>query len=138
MRGIFVLIGILLVMGSPSHTQAEECTPSGFAGQWQNIRQEKTILSSLEVIDTCEPNGPYGAVQVRGMALCHPRDCSWGWSGALVEDGALYAEFKTFVATRRIRAVKQGLRLEVLVATDYITEEREDTRVSHILVRSAK
>lgn len=137
MRGLFLFIGFFILSLHAEDVHAEECTPSEFSGNWQNVRGEKNILSALEVVDTCDADGPFGAVRTRAKELCHPRDCSWGWVRAEIEGNQLFAEFNTFIAKRRIVAVPQGLKLRVVVETDYITESREDTRVEHLLVRSA-
>lgn len=136
MRDVLISIGVFMLLVDFQPVYAENCEPSEFSGNWQNVRSEKNILSALEVVDTCNADDPFGAVKVRAKELCHPRDCSWGWTKATIEGNQLFAEFKTFIATRRIVVAKQGLRLKVLVETDYITESREDTKESYLLVRA--
>lgn len=141
MRGLFFAIAVmfLLPLFSTSGASAGECGPSPFAGVWQNVRSEVKMLSLLEVEDTCDLDGPYGPLRVRAFEVCHPRPCSWGWtSGFMIGEKELAAEFKTFIAVRRIFALRQGLRLRVVVETDYITETREDTKETHILVLQAR
>lgn len=137
MHGLLLLIGIVMMTGNSQPAQAQTCAASEYAGNWQNVRSETNMLSALEVVDTCDQTSAFGALKIRAEEVCNPRHCSWGWTAAIIHNDQLFAEFKTFIATRRISAVRQGLRLRVLVETDYITETREDTKISYIMVRSA-
>lgn len=137
MRGLLFLIATFMMFSHPEPAQAQSCAPSEFSGNWKNVRGETHILASLEVVDTCDEKSRFGAVKIRAKELCHPRDCSWGWTKAFINGERLFAEFKTFIAVRRVTVSKQGLRLRVIVETDYITESREDLKATHLLVRSA-
>ena len=137
MRGILFLIAAFMMFSDTEPVQAQSCAPSEFSGNWKNVRGEAHILASLEVVDTCDEKSSFGPVKVRAKELCHPRDCSWGWAAAFIRGDHLFAEFKTFIAVRRVTASKQGRRLKVIVETYYITESREDLKATHLLVRSA-
>lgn len=132
---LLVLIGFSI---APAPAATTECPALGFDGSWKNIREEAKTLAALDIRGSCDGTNPNGALAIRALEACSPRNCTWGWvGGRLDSDGILVATFRTFTATRRITALKQGLRLRVVVETDYVISERESTRESFILVRSA-
>ena len=132
-----ILTALLLAAfsyGSPA--LAETCKAHELDGNWINVRAEKKILHRIEIESSCEQNADALKLKIRALEKCHPRDCSWGWSELVdLGQGELVAVFKTFIAERRLEISPVGDRLRVGVVTDYISPEREDTSVSHVLVR---
>ena len=129
---------IIAVLSQGTPAIAESCKAHELEGNWINVRVEKKILHRIEIESSCAQNTDILTLKIRALEKCHPRDCSWGWS-ELVElgQGDLVAVFKTFIAERRLEISPVGNRLRVGVVTDYISPEREDTSVSHVLVRQA-
>ena len=140
MRKYFLILTTLLLAalsyGSPAI--AETCKAHELDGNWINVRAEKKILHRIEIESFCAQNTDIVRLKIRALEKCHPRDCSWGWSELIdLGQGELVAVFKTFIAERRLEISPVGNRLRVGVVTDYISPERQDTSVSHVLVRQA-
>lgn len=139
MYRLILLLALLALPMEVENVMAQSCPRSGFSGIWKNIRSEIKILASLEVVDTCNQDGPYGPTKVRALEVCHPRHCSWGWTrGKKTNANELTAVFQTFTAKRRVKALRQGSRLRVSIETDYISSDRKDTRAQYILILSRK
>ena len=136
-RYYLILIAFILAalsFGVP--TQAEACKAHEIDGSWVNVRAEKKILHPIDIETVCDQGSAITQLKIRALEKCHPRDCSWGWSELVdLGQGELVAVFKTFIADRRLEISPIGNRLRVGVVTDFINPEREDTSVSHILVR---
>ena len=127
---------IIAVFSLATPASAESCKAHELEGNWVNVRAEKKILHRIEVESSCEQNADILKLNIRALERCHPRDCSWGWSELVdLGQGELVAVFKTFIAERRLEISPVGNRLRVGVVTDYISPERQDTSVSHVLVR---
>lgn len=133
----FLLIALIIsVFSMGTSTIAETCKAHELDGNWVNVRAEKKILHRIEIESSCEQNANVLTLKIRALEKCHPRDCSWGWSELVdLGQGELVAVFKTFIAERRLEISPVGNRLRVGVVTDYISPERQDTSVSHVLVR---
>ncbi|MEP3629645.1 MAG: hypothetical protein ABJN04_06560 [Hyphomicrobiales bacterium] len=117
---------------------AETCKAHELDGNWINVRAEKKVLHRIEIETSCAQNTDVLKLKIRALEKCHPRDCSWGWSELVdLGQGELVAVFKTFIAERRLEISPVGSRLRVGVVTNYISPERQDTSVSHVLVRQA-
>ena len=127
---------IIAVLSLATPASAESCKAHELEGNWVNVRAEKKILHRIEVESSCQQNADILKLKIRALERCHPRDCSWGWSELVdLGQGELVAVFKTFIAERRLEISPVGNRLRVGVVTDYISPERQDTAVSHVLVR---
>lgn len=130
------LILAALSFGSAAH--AQNCKAHKLEGNWVNVRAETKILHRLNIESTCQQNADTNRLKIRALEKCHPRDCSWGWSELVdLGQGELVAVFKTFIAQRRLEVSPVGARLRVNVVTDYINPARQDTDVSHVLVRQS-
>lgn len=132
-----ILSALFIAVFSPATpASAESCKAHELEGNWVNVRAEKKILHRLEIESSCKQNTDIIKLNIRALERCHPRDCSWGWSELVdLGQGELVAVFKTFIAERRLEISPVGNRLRVGVVTDYISPERQDTSVSHVLVR---
>jgi len=107
---------ILAVFSFGSTAHAQNCKAHKLEGNWADTNRLK----------------------IRALEKCHPRDCSWGWSELVdLGQGELVAVFRTFIAQRRLEVSPVGARLRVNVVTDYINPTRQDTDVSHVLVRQS-
>lgn len=138
MKRIASAVIFLVFSNTAAPGATRECAARDFDGSWKNIREETKTLAALDIRGTCDSENPHGAIAIRALETCRPRKCTWGWVGGRIDaEGVLVANFQTFTAKRRIMVLKQGLRLRVLVETDYISDQRESTRESYILVRSA-
>ena len=138
MQKYFLILTALLLtaFSYSSPAIAESCKTHELDGNWINVRAEKKILHRLNIETFCEQNVDSLRLKIKALEKCHPRDCSWGWSELVdLGQGELVAVFKTFIAERRLEISPVGDRLRVGVVTDYISPEREDTSVSHVLVR---
>ena len=135
----FILSALLFAAfsyGSP--TNAQTCQAHQLDGNWINVRAEKKILHRIEINSSCAQDADSLKLNIKALEKCHPRDCSWGWSELVdLGQGELVAVFKTFIAERRLEISPVGNRLRVGVVTDYINPERQDTSVSHVLIRQA-
>lgn len=135
-RILFLLSLFILGPLAVEIPEVHACPSHELAGEWKNVRTEPKILNRLEILAACEGATQKTMVKIRALEKCHPRDCSWGWSELVDrETGDFVAVFKTFTATRRLELSSFGDRLRVTVITDYISSSRQDTTVSHLMVR---
>ncbi|MEP3232483.1 MAG: hypothetical protein ABJO30_06615 [Hyphomicrobiales bacterium] len=128
----------IAVLSLGTSAVAETCKAHELDGKWINVRAEKKVIHRIEIETSCAQNTDVLKLKIRALEKCHPRDCSWGWSELVdLGQGELVAVFKTFIAERRLEISPVGSRLRVGVVTNYISPERQDTSVSHVLVRQA-
>ncbi len=116
---------------------ASACGRSFYEGSWNNIRQEEKTLSKFEIKENCNRNTGEKSFSIRAFESCRPKNCSWGWTEGILQNGKFYAIFKTFSAERRVEIIKQGFRLRSRVTIDYISENRKDTVRDYILIKKA-
>ncbi|MEM8840078.1 MAG: hypothetical protein AAGE89_18510 [Pseudomonadota bacterium] len=122
----------------PEDADAQNCPALAQEGHWENVRQETNVLSRIEIVRDCEA-GEEGPVRIRAFEKCHPRDCSWGWVTAGVDDrGRLIAKFATFTADRYLIVEPMNLRMRVDLALDFRDDEKKDTFSSFVLVKRAR
>ena len=135
---LFLSALLLAALSYGSPAIAQTCKAHELDGNWINVRAEKKILHRIEIDSSCAQNVDSLKLNIKALEKCHPRDCSWGWSELVdLGQGELVAVFKTFIAERRLEISPVGNRLRVGVVTDYINPERQDTSVSHVLIRQA-